>query len=144
MPIQDLTQAFEITLNTDGLGNPILQSITDESHTVLDSTIVLAQIPDESNRVQISGKYEIDISSDLTATSMFKVDYDVGLVFFNSGCEGYAVNVLSYSGRGIKQMYASRLKIEDSSSYYVSTEAESAFKEVMSAIAVLSAVVAAL
>lgn len=129
MAIQNHTAPYELNLNTvDGQIVPI--AINNESRVVYDAQIPLAQIPDEFYRVVISGKAEISLRSKIENTNQFKVDYKNAIVYLHPDLEGQSVTIDTYYGKGIKLLFASRVKIEDLAGNWTSTNLESLVGEI--------------
>lgn len=80
-------------------------SIT-EPQKIINNVIVLQEIPDEFNHVVISGLTEIYEGT--PATNEFIVNYQNGMVTFNSSKEATTVTA-TYKGRGIIQYPAERI-----------------------------------
>lgn len=129
MPIQDFNTPYEIELNRDSNLNPITVIIQNEPHVIYDSQVLLAQLPSESAKVVISGKYEQTINAPLGNTNEFKVDYKNAIVYFHPDLEGTSVNISVYAGRGIKYLHASRVKLEDLDNLFNSIHVEGGMKE---------------
>lgn len=129
MAVQDFNNPYEINWNTDDYGNPVSALIQNETHTITDNMIVLAQIPDELHKVQITGKYEVNINAALSSADYFKVDYKSGFVYFYSTLEGSSITIAQYYGRGVRRIIASRVQLVDEDGYYgVNNTGEKAFK----------------
>lgn len=107
MAIQSYTSPVDIKWNTDSQGNKVSIPITNEQHQVAQNCITLNQIPDYFYKVQIDGLYEIE---DGTPDKMqFKVNYDMGIVTFDSSHEAEVVTINQYNGRGMWQTSAKRI-----------------------------------
>lgn len=107
------TPSYEIELNRDpNTGEPILLYISNESHVVYDTQVVLGQIPSETaqSRVQITDMTEIALQELISSSTQFKVDYNNGVVYFHSSKENSTVNI-SYYGRGMKRIYDDRMVV---------------------------------
>lgn len=132
MAIQDTNNPYEIELNRDINGNPITVAIYDEPHTIYDSQIVLAQIPSESAtyRVLITGMTEININSEITLATQFKVDYKNGVIYFDPTLEGTSKIIHLYYGRGIKQLHDTRVKLTDENNYWDATTLKQLIDEI--------------
>ncbi|NLD49801.1 MAG: hypothetical protein GX660_21855 [Clostridiaceae bacterium] len=137
MAIQDFNQPYEILWNTDVEGNPITVLIENESHTITDNMIILAQLPSESNKPTITGKYEVPLNSVLSSADYFKVDYRNGVIYFHSSLEGTAITINQYYGRGIKRLLASRVQVTDADNHYTSNQLELILKEIGERLAAL-------
>jgi hypothetical protein len=99
-----------------------------DTKKIVNSTIILEEVPDPFNKVSISGYYEI--ASGLPTSNQFIVNYQVGSITFNSSEEAKTV-VANYMGRGIIQYPSSRIYLNDSSNLYTSTNVEDFTAEIM-------------
>jgi hypothetical protein len=131
MSIQSFQAPFELELNRDSNGNPITVLIYNEPHVVYDSQVLLAQLPSESAKVVITGMYEQKINTELGNATEFKVDYGSSIVYFHPDLEGTSVNISVYAGRGIKYLYAQRVKLEDLDNLFTSIHVEGGMKELV-------------
>ncbi len=122
---------LQIIWRTDSNGNKQSIQITNENHKVVGNRIILREIPDPLNRVDISGKSEIDINAELTSNSYYKVDYNSGMIYFHDDDEGKSINVNEYFGRGYIQMFGERIIFQDEDGLYSVENVEDALKEVM-------------
>ena len=83
--------------------------IENELCTVTTNMFALRQIPDMQYRVQIEEYVEIDIRDEIKLPQQFKVDYEMGYVYFHSSKEGEKINVKQYYGRGVSYYPANRV-----------------------------------
>ena len=78
------------------LDDPFVQ--ISESFKIINSKIVLTEIPDPINRVLVTNF--IETNSSAPAQGYFQTDYYNGILTFNSTDEGTIVNI-SYWGKGV-------------------------------------------
>jgi hypothetical protein len=103
------TQLLYTQWNTDSNGNKISVLIPNEQHKIVNGQILLSQIPDENNKVSITGMTEVRKSQSITSSTQYKVDYTTGVVNFDSSREGNTITVAQYYGRGLIFIDASRI-----------------------------------
>ena len=104
-----------IKWEVDEFGNKISVEITNETKQIVGNKLVLEGMPDEYYRVQIAGFAEIDINSQITTTTQFKVDYrKTGIIYFHPDLDGTTITIDKYYSRGLVYFPASRIwtKIE--------------------------------
>ncbi|HZK00945.1 MAG TPA: hypothetical protein VFC79_13090, partial [Tissierellaceae bacterium] len=87
----------------------VSKKIENELCTVTTNMFALRQIPDMQYRVQIDGYVEIDIRDEINLPAQFKVDYEMGYVYFHPSKEGEKINVNQYYGRGVSYYPANRV-----------------------------------
>ncbi len=114
---------LKITWNLDGENQPVSLKMSPENQMVLNGTIILDQIPDKFYKVKIIGMTEINDFTTQLGLEEFRVNYQTGIVFFNSSKEGSQVNVSEYYGRGIIKYPASRIYYQKNGVEKVLTEA---------------------
>jgi hypothetical protein len=107
--------SHKVVWNKNSQGNPISILMQPETHTVVNGNILLNQIPDKAYGINITGFSAISDWDYSTAigTTQFRVDYSVGMIFFNSAKEGTQVTVSSYYGKGLIFFPYSRIWVED-------------------------------
>ena len=94
----------------DNSGSKITVPVT-ESLKITNGIIFLKEIPDKRNGTTISSFSEVQKPEDLDSENKFYVDYNTGVVYFDSKLNGTKVNV-EYSGIGIVYYPASRIYLE--------------------------------
>ena len=104
-------QPYEIQWRTNEDGTPSSVAIEEQCVVGNDLHMVLEEIPDSYQRVTImteNGRvYEVVNRNDL-ATNRFYVDYNNGVVYFDSSLLGKKLTI-NYYGRGYKRINASRI-----------------------------------
>jgi hypothetical protein len=115
------TQLLYTQWNTDSNGNKISVLIPNEQHKIVNGQILLSQIPDENNKVTITGMSEVKKSQSITSATQYKVDYITGVVNFDSSREGNTITVTQYYGRGQIFIDASRIVTDASGSNIIRT-----------------------
>ena len=94
----------------DKVGSRASVPIT-ESLTVNNGFLFLKEIPDRNNVVTIGNLVEVQKPEELDSETKFYIDYNAGIVYFDSKLNGTKVNV-EYSGIGIVYYPASRIYLE--------------------------------
>ncbi len=94
----------------DKVGSRASVPIT-ESLTVNNGFLFLKEIPDRNNVVTIGNLVEVQKPEELDSEIKFYIDYNAGIVYFDSKLNGTKVNV-EYSGIGIVYYPASRIYLE--------------------------------
>lgn len=82
-----------------------------ESLTINNGFLFLKEIPDRNNVVTIGNLVEVQKPEELDSETKFYIDYNAGIVYFDSKLNGTKVNV-EYSGIGIVYYPASRIYLE--------------------------------
>ena len=94
----------------DKVGSRASVPIT-ESLTINNGFLFLKEIPDRNNVVTIGNLVEVQKPEELDSETKFYIDYNAGIVYFDSKLNGTKVNV-EYSGIGIVYYPASRIYLE--------------------------------
>lgn len=94
----------------DSSGSKITVPIT-ESLKITNGIIFLKEIPDKRNGTTISSFSEVQKPEDLDSENKFYVDYNTGVVYFDTKKNGTQVNI-TYHGIGIVYYPASRIYLE--------------------------------
>lgn len=104
-------QPYEIQWRTNEDGTPSSIAIEEQCIVGNDLYLVLEEIPDSYQRVSIKTEngriYEVVNRNDL-ATNRFYVDYNNGVVYFDSSLLGKTL-IINYYGRGYKRIHSSRI-----------------------------------
>lgn len=119
MSIQSYNSPIDVQWNIDSQGNKITVPISDEQHMVAQGYFTLNQIPDYIDKVIINGMYEIDYG--IPDETQFKVNYEMGTVFFHESHEGKMITINSYSGRGLWRISAKRI-YDDETNLLIDTD----------------------
>lgn len=110
-------QPYEIQWRTDENGVPTSVAIEEQVVVGENLYLTLEEIPDSYQRVSITtdgGRiYESMNRSQLT-TNRFYVDYNGGIVYFDSSLLGKSLTI-NYYGRGYKRIHSSRVVMSDGS-----------------------------
>lgn len=94
----------------DSSGSKITVPIT-ESLKITNGIIFLKEIPDKRNGTTISSFSEVQKPEDLDSENKFYVDYNTGVVYFDTKKNGTQVSI-TYHGIGIVYYPASRIYLE--------------------------------
>lgn len=94
----------------DKVGSRASVPIT-ENLTVNNGFLFLKEIPDRNNVVNIGNLVEVQKPEELDSETKFYIDYNAGIVYFDSKLNGTKINV-EYSGIGIIYYPASRIYLE--------------------------------
>lgn len=108
--------------------------ITNESHKIFNNKIKLDYLPDQVNGVLISGYTEQRFNKTITSATQFVVDYNLGIITFDSSKEGTAISNINYYGKGLIKIYADRISLVDSNNLYNSDNIEDFAIEVIEKI----------
>ena len=131
MSLPEFNEFFSVTWYE----NPIQR--LNKVHKVANSKIVLDEIPDEFQKVIISGKFEIKQQQNFPTVNpelYYKVNYLNGEVTFGGNLDGDNITITSYYGRGNISYYAKKLIIEDAWNNWNSTNMEDLSAEIKSQI----------
>jgi len=109
MSIQSYLDPIVNMYNKDEEGNPIALLINNEQHEIVDSKIVLNQIPEYFYKVRITSMSEIPYDEIVNAPNLFKVDYSMGIVYFDNTLNGDLITINSYKGVKVYYFPASRV-----------------------------------
>lgn len=132
MSIQEYQQFYDILLNRDASGNPIVVPITNEQHIVnFNNRIILNEVPNEQTGVVIVGKYYTKLGNPLPDENYFSVNWRNGEIVFGGNIIGETITVASYGGRGIIKGYAQRQQLLDESNLYNADNVEDFATEVI-------------
>ena len=104
-------QPYEMLWRTDENGIPMSIAIEEQFIVGNDLYLVLEEIPDSYQRVSISteeGRIYESMNRNQLTTNRFYVDYNNGIVYFDSSLLGKALTI-NYYGRGYKRINASRI-----------------------------------
>ena len=120
----EYNEFFSVLWFTDDNGNKISIQRLNEQQKIVNGKILLNNIPDNFYKVQITGKYEIDINSEITSANYFKVSYLTGEVFFYSSLEGNTIIIAQYFGRGLIKTMAKRVELSNENNLYNASNVE--------------------
>lgn len=81
--------------------------ITNETKKITNNIVFLTQIPDIQYRVQIEGMFETE--GEITDTTLFKVNYENGMITFHESLNEATKVIKEYYGRGVIMYPASRI-----------------------------------
>ena len=121
---QEYQEFFEVLWHTDEYGNKVSIKRLNEQQKIVNNRIVLKEIPDNFYKIQITGKYEIDISQVISNAIYFKTDYLTGEVYFHPSLEGQTITIAQYFGRGLIKTFAKRVLLADNDNLYNSDNVE--------------------
>lgn len=110
-------QPYEMLWRTDENGVPMSIAIEEQFIVGNDLYLVLEEIPDSYQRVSISteeGRIYESMNRNQLAKNRFYVDYNNGIVYFDSSLLGKKLTI-SYYGRGYKRIHSSRVIMSDGS-----------------------------
>jgi hypothetical protein len=122
---------YTITWYTDSQGRKISIQRQNEEYQVISGKIQLNDLPDQYQKLNISGYTEININSIISSATSYKVNYDTGEVFFHSSKEGTTITASSYYGRGRIKLYGNSVKLMDTSNKYTSDNIEDFASEII-------------
>jgi len=109
MPIQSYLDPIINMYNKDAEGRPITILIQNEQHEAVNGKIVLNQVPDRLPKVIINGMTEILYDKVITSSTLFKVDYDMGIIYLHPDLNGNLITIASYYGVKVYYFPASRV-----------------------------------
>lgn len=104
-------QPYEIQWRTDENGIPTSVAIEEQIIVGENLYLALEEIPDSYQRVSIStdnGRIYETMNRNQLTTNRFYVDYNNGIVYFDSSLLGKKLTI-NYYGRGYKRIDASRI-----------------------------------
>lgn len=104
-------QPYEIQWRTDENGIPTSVAIEEQIIVGENLYLALEEIPDSYQRVSIStdnGRIYETMNRNQLTTNRFYVDYNNGIVYFDSSLLGKTLTI-NYYGRGYKRIDASRI-----------------------------------
>ena len=104
-------QPYEIQWRTNEDGTPSSIAIEEQYIVGNDLYMVLEEIPDSYQRVTImtdNGRAYESMNRNQLSTNRFYVDYDYGIIYFDSSLLGKPLTI-NYYGRGYKRINASRI-----------------------------------
>lgn len=127
---EEYTEFFDILWFTDDNGNKISIQRTNEQHRIINGKILLFNVPDSFYKVTISGKYEININSEILSGDYYKVSYLTGEVYFHSSLEGTTITIAQYYGRGLIRTMAKRVELLNENNLYSSDNIEDFASEI--------------
>ena len=110
-------QPYEIQWRTNEDGTPSSIAIEEQYIVGNDLYMVLEEIPDSYQRVSIStenGRIYESMNRNQLTTNRFYVDYNSGIVYFDSSLLGKSLTI-NYYGRGYKRIHSSRVIMSDGS-----------------------------
>lgn len=110
-----LSDPLIMTWYVDGGGNKISIIRENLTHVVTNGRFLLDYIPDEFYKITVnspSSMVEIDLDASISASTEYKVDYTIGMVYVDSSLEGSTFDVTYYS-RGVISYPASRIYTEE-------------------------------
>lgn len=104
-------QLYEIQWRTDENGVPTSVAIEEQVVVSDNLYLTLEEIPDSYQRVIITtenGRVHESMNRNQLTTNRFYVDYNSGIVYFDSSLLGKTLTI-NYYGRGYKRINASRI-----------------------------------
>ena len=107
---------YEFIWRVDEQGNPMSVQIQEQTYVGETLYLVLDEIPDSYNRVTIvspSGKkFHESVNRNVLGNNKFYVDYQNGIVYFDSSMLGQTV-CINYYGKGYKRINSKRIVQEE-------------------------------
>jgi parallel beta-helix repeat protein len=125
------TPLYKVTWYTDAQGRKISVQRENEQYQIIGGKIILNDLPDSYYKLQITGMSEINLNSQISSASQFKVNYDTGEVFFDSSKEGSIITIASYYGKGRLLLYGQNIQLSNTSNLYTSTNVEDFATEII-------------
>lgn len=98
-------------------GTKINEIRTNIPFQVASSKIETGEVLDNLYKVQISGMTEIDLNAEIVDINSYKVDYNLGTVYFHSSQDANYLN-LSFQAKGKIKISAKNVLIDGLSSYF--------------------------
>lgn len=107
---------YEFIWRVDEQGNPMSVQIQEQAYIGEVLYLVLEEIPDNYNRVTIvstTGKrFHESLNRNVLGNNKFYVDYQNGIVYFDSSMLGQTVHI-NYYGKGYKRINSQRVVQEE-------------------------------
>lgn len=107
---------YEFIWRVDEQGNPMTVQIQEQTYVGETLYLVLEEIPDNYNRVTIVSstgkKFYESLNRNVLGNNKFYVDYQNGIIYFDSSMLGQTVYV-NYYGKGYKRINSQRIAQEE-------------------------------
>lgn len=107
---------YEFIWRVDEQGNPMTVQIQEQVYVGETLYLVLEEIPDNYNRVTIVSstgmKFYESLNRNVLGNNKFYVDYQNGIIYFDSSMLGQTVYV-NYYGKGYKRINSQRIAQEE-------------------------------
>ena len=125
--IDEYNEFFHVTW----YDNPVLRQ--NQNYKIVNNRIILHEIPDEFQKVIITGKFELNKNASFPTVSpelYYKVNYNTGEVTFHQSLSGTTITIASFYARGNISYFAKKVILQDENNNWNSATLEDLANEV--------------